>query len=208
MVDKFKFMTEGYSISITGKNLEVSDSIKNYVLEKLEKVEKFTDHILDVVVTLEIQKLTHKVRITMKFLHFLIRAEANTLDIYASIDQAVDKLTKLVRKYKNRLQDQNRIEKPGIDLNVSVLFSPETEEEEINEQIAEENLKKETELFKIHEVVEKEKMSLKILTQDEAIMKLELSGDDFLLYRSEEDRKLKIIYRRKDENLAIIEIES
>ena len=54
---------------------------------------------------------------------------------------------------------------------------------------------------------EKEIMPVKMLTQDEAVMKLELAGEPFLIYKSEEDQKLKVMYRRKDEKLGIVEIE-
>jgi putative sigma-54 modulation protein len=48
---------------------------------------------------------------------------------------------------------------------------------------------------------------MKTLTQNEAIIKMELSGDQFLIFRSEEDRKLKVIYRRSDDHYGIIAVE-
>ena len=59
--------------------------------------------------------------------------------------------------------------------------------------------------FKPHRVIKQESRPLKTLTYDEAIMKMELSGDSFLLFKNEVDQKLKVIYRRKDENYGIIE---
>ncbi len=56
-----------------------------------------------------------------------------------------------------------------------------------------------------HEIVEQEKRPLKTLTFDEALMKMELSGDAFLLFKSEEDQKLKVIYRRSDGHYGVID---
>jgi putative sigma-54 modulation protein len=50
-------------------------------------------------------------------------------------------------------------------------------------------------------------MPIRTLTQDEATMKFELSGDDFLIFKSEEDLKTKVMFRRKDQNLGVIQVE-
>ena len=63
------------------------------------------------------------------------------------------------------------------------------------------------EQYRPPQIVKQETAPLKTLNCDEAIMKLELSGDPFLIYRSEEDRKLRVIYRRDDRTLGIVEPE-
>lgn len=50
-------------------------------------------------------------------------------------------------------------------------------------------------------------MSIRMLTQEEAAMKLDLSGDSFLIYKSEEDQKIKIMYKRHDDKLGVIQVE-
>ena len=207
MSQNAKFSEKGYSISIMGKNLQVSDPIRLYIEEKLEKIERFANHILDIVVTLDVQKLTQSVSIVMKFLHFQIRVQASTEDLYSAIDKASDKLLNLIRKYKKRLQDHHNKDLTSIDMKVNVLRTDIDELEEINEQIEEENLKAKEKIYKFHEIVATETIPLKRLTQDEAVMKLELSGEKFLLFQSEEDHKLKVMYRRKDDNFGLIEAE-
>ncbi|NGX56438.1 MAG: Ribosome hibernation promoting factor [Candidatus Anoxychlamydiales bacterium] len=206
MVDKSKFENEGYTLDITGKNLTITDAIKTHVVEKLSKIEKFTNNILEVVVMLEVQKLAHTASIVMKFLHFRIQVHATTVDLYAAIDGAFQKLTKLIRKYKSKLQDHKAKDVSSIDMRVHVL-KPIDELEDINDEIEKANLEEELKKYKIPEVVAKETLPLKMLTQDEAIMKLELSGDHFLIYKEEEDQKLKVIYKRDEDHLGIVEIE-
>lgn len=207
MNQKEKFSTEHYNVSMLGKHLQLTDAIKDYVLEKLSKIERFAPHILEVSVTLELQKITHRVSMVMTFLHFHIKAEARTEDMYSAIDLATAKLLKLIKKYKTKLQDHRHDNLASTDMHVNVLRAT-NEVEDINDEIDQENLKQEVELYKIHQVVDKEKMPLKTLTQDEAIMKMELSGDTFLLYKGEEDKKIKTIYRRDDGQLGIIEVEA
>lgn len=208
MTNNKKFDVDGYSVAITGKNVQVSEAMETYILEKLSKLERFANHILDVTVTLEIQKVTHTVSIGMKFLHFRINVQAQTEDIYSAIDNATAKLYKLIQKYKTKLQNHRHQHLAEVDLNVNVLRPRKVDEiEDINDEIEKKNLEEEEEKYKFHNVVAKESMPLKMLTQEEAIMKMELSGETFLIYKGEEDQKLKVIYRRQDNNFAEVFIE-
>jgi putative sigma-54 modulation protein len=205
MTNQKKFETEGYSFSIVAKHMEVTDAIRDYVFEKVGKIERFADHILDVVVNLDIVKLEHMVSINIKFLHFRINAHASTKDIYSAIDKASERLIRLIGKYKNKLQEHKGEHLGMFDLHVNVLKHNDLQE--INDEIEEENVKSEIDRYQFHKVVATEKLSTKMLTQDEAIMKLELSDDHFLIFKSEEDQKIKVLYKREDENLSLVEIE-
>ncbi len=207
MTPKTKFQDEGYTINITGKNVPVTETIRSYIMERLSKVERFAPHILEVLVTLDIQKLTHTVSILIKFLHFKIKVLAATEDMYSAIDKAVDKLKKLIQKYKGRLQEHKGKHLPEIDMRVHVLSPEPMDAAEVNDEIEKETLQEEVAQYRFHRVVNAETMPLKTLTQDEAVMKIELSGDHFFVYRGEEDQKLKVIYRREDENFGVIQLE-
>ena len=202
---KDKFPADGYNVSIVAKHVEVTDAIKNYILDKVSKVERFTNNILDITVHLDIQKLEHSVNIVMEFIHYRISVHASTKDIYSAIDKASDRLIRLVRKYKSKLQDHKGEHLADIDLHVNVLKPNELED--INDDIERENEIEDMELYKFHKVVAKEKMKVKTLTQDEAIMKLELSSEPFLIYKSEEEQKLKVMYRREDEDFSLVDID-
>jgi putative sigma-54 modulation protein len=201
-----QFENVGYNVSIIGKNIRVTPALRNYIMEKIQKVDRLTDHIIDLSVTLEVQKLTYSVSITMKFYHFLIKIKAETEEMYSAIDRASDKLFKLIRKYKTKLLDHHNKEHETIDLNVKVYEEDVSALDDINDEIMKENLKKEEEKYRFHSIKAHEKIPLKILTQDEAIMKLELSGDHFLVFKGQEDQKLKVIYRREDQNFGIIDV--
>ena len=206
MAKNKKFEAEGYTISIISKHVDITEAIENYILEKISKIERFANHILDIVITLDVQKVTKSVSIVMKFLHFKIKVQARTEDLYSAIDKAFEKIIKLIQKYKTKLQE-HRAKEPQGKMTVRVL-EPMSYVDEINDQIEEENRKEEEKLYKVHDVVATETLPIKMLTQEEAVMKLELSGDNFLIYKSEEDQALKIMYIRKDDKFGLIPVES
>lgn len=206
MVDKNKFAeedAEGYRLEIVGRNLIVTDAIRNYVLEKLAKIGRFQTHIMDMRMTVEAQKLEQLVSIVLKFEHFKIKVQAGTTDMYASIDLAIDKLQTQLRRWKERIQDHAKRSLKATDMLVNVVRKPYDELEEYNADIA----LAATENSRIHQIIKTEKRPLKKLTASEAVMKMELSEDAFLIFRSEEDLKLKVIYRREDGDYGIIQAE-
>lgn len=195
-----EFANVGYNIQITGRHVQVTDSMKDYAMEKVSKIERFTDRIIDINVIMDIQKIEHRVEIILKVGHTKIRSQASSDDMYVSIDKAVTKLESQLTRYKKKLQNHHAKANPILEMSVDVIRRPTEEEwEEYGSGV--ETL----DHFKPHQVVMQKTLPLKMLTQDEAIMKMELSGDEFLIYKGEEDQKLKVIYRQDDGNFGIIE---
>lgn len=195
--------TKGYNISITGRHVLVTEAMKTYAFEKLSKIEHFTKELIDIHLTMDIQRQEHRVDIIVKFGHFRINTHASSGDMYASIDSAVHKLVSRLNKYKSKIQEHHNKGLSVIDLQVNVLRSKFTEEDEINDAIEEETIRELEEEYN-HHIVSTETIPLKTLTADEAVMKMDLSGDHFLVYRSEEDQKIKIIYRRRDGDYGLM----
>lgn len=208
---KAKLLAEelkGYNVAVTGRHVQVTEAMKDYALEKVAKIERFSDpsRIVDVSITMDIQKVDHKVDIVVKVHQWIIKSSAVTTDMYASIDQAVHKLESQLQRYKKKIQDHHAKGLNVIDMHVNVIRRPEELDiQEVNEEIEAENLRKIEETLRPHEIVAQDSMPLKILTLDEAVAKMELSGFAFLIFRDESDRKLRVIYRRGDGDYGIIE---
>lgn len=203
-----EFVDEEYSLTINGRNVLVTDAMKNYVMEKLSKLDKYGTRIIDIMVTMDIQRFQHQCDIVVKLNQIKIKSSATSENMYISIDRALDKVQSQLRKYKQRIQDHHAKALEEIDMTVNVIRPAENVVSEINDDIEAENLRKFDEEYKPHHIVKQEKRPLKVLTWDEAIMKMELSGDHFLVFRNEADRKLNVIYRREDGNFGIILPES
>ncbi|MFI0435451.1 MAG: ribosome hibernation-promoting factor, HPF/YfiA family [Parachlamydiaceae bacterium] len=198
-----EFADATYNIQITGRHVEVTEAMKDYALEKISKIERFMNRIIDVNVIMDIQRVDHRVEIILKLGNTKITSKASTTDMYVSIDQAVDKLETQILRYKSKLQDHHAKGHAVLNMAVNVLNPNDLEEDlESDEEGAGHH---EFARFKPHRVVKQESRPLKTLTYEEAMMKMELSGDQFLIFKNEEDQKLKVIYRRHDENYGIIE---
>ncbi|MCH9631057.1 MAG: Ribosome hibernation promotion factor [Chlamydiia bacterium] len=204
---KIKGVDDEVHVTVVGKNVEITGPLKDYVMEKIKKIEMLNHLIIEIIVRLDVQKIDHSVDIIMKFSHFKVNVHAMTHDMYASIDKAFDRLKAKLRKWKGRIQDHHNKGVSTIDLKVNVLEKVATELEEINDQIEEQSYEEIEEQFK-PPVVHKEKTRiLKTLSIDEAVMKMELSHDNFIVFKCEADLHLKILYRRRDNSYGVISLD-
>ncbi|GAB4186226.1 MAG: ribosome-associated translation inhibitor RaiA [Simkaniaceae bacterium] len=223
-----KEQSEAYTVTISSKNVEITPPMKDYIMEKIEKIERLTKEIMEIDVRLTVQKLSHQVDIILKFGHLRVKVHAITDNMYASIDKAFERMMIKLRKWKEQIQNHHAKSVSTVDLKVNVLHkpsdlfhpdapadrgSPEFIQDSLEEKVDSFNEsleEKEKQQYSLQnwfpEVVRTKKRVLKILTVQEAVMKMELSDDAFMLYKGEEDQKLKIIYRRRDGSYGIIEI--
>ena len=97
-------------LNITGHHVEVTDSLKAYVSEKLERLEKHFDHVNNVHVILSVEKLRQKSEATVHVNGASLFADSTEEDMYASIDSMVDKLDRQIKKHKEKLKDHHQNE--------------------------------------------------------------------------------------------------
>lgn len=90
-------------INLTGHHVELTDSLRDYVNTKFEKLERHFDHINNVHVVLTVEKLSQKAEATVHLNGTDVHASATDNDMYASIDALVDKLDRQVLKYKGKI---------------------------------------------------------------------------------------------------------
>ena len=195
---------ETYRLQIFGHNVEVTTPLEDYVREKVHKVEKLTDNILDVEVRLDVQKLNHSCEVVIKFSHFKVKVHAATTDMYASIDKAFERLQSKMRRWKDRIQDHHARGVSAIEMQVNVLENTMALGDSFEEDIIDENNRSLDDKYFPPKVASQRTRHMKTLTLKEALMKMELSGDNFLIYKSEEEQVLKVLYRREDGSYGII----
>ncbi len=99
------------NLSVTGHHVEVTDPLKDYVEEKMEKLERHFDRVTDIHVILNVEKLRQQAEATIDLTGTRIHAEAENEDMYAAIDALIDKLDRQVLKHKEKLRDHHRREK-------------------------------------------------------------------------------------------------
>ena len=95
------------NLNITGRHVEVTPAIRDYLSSKLDRVIRHFDTVTSVTVTLSVEKLKQKVDVTLHVRGKDIFVESEDADLYAAIDAMTDKLDRQVQKYKQKLTDHN-----------------------------------------------------------------------------------------------------
>ena len=175
--------------SIRGENLEVTEALRDYVVSKLEKIEKYfqADQELDARVNLKVyREKTAKVEVTIPLGSITLRAEDVSQDMYGSIDLVTDKIERQIRKNKTKIERKNRNKK-----STSQLFT-DAVVEEVEVAPA--------------KVVRSKQIDLKPMDLEEALLQMDLLGHDFFIYVDVEDQTTNVIYRREDGEIGLLEV--
>lgn len=174
------------NLNITGKDFELTDSIKNYITEKIGKLEKYFGSDFDAVATLKIEGNNQVAEIRVNIASETFKAATASKDLYASVDKDIEILEGQIRKSKTKKDKQNMVE--TIRMNNSVNSENSEEDGEIIKTIY---------------------YSIKPLTAEDA--KLVLEGDaknKFLPFINVETNQVNVIYKLKDgKNFGILEPE-
>lgn len=92
------------SLSISGRNIEVTPAIREYVLNKMARVSRHFDNVIDTQVVLSVERLQHSAEVTMRLRGKDLHCAATNGDMYAAIDLLADKIDRQVIKYKTKVQ--------------------------------------------------------------------------------------------------------
>jgi putative sigma-54 modulation protein len=95
------------NLNINGHHLEVTPAIRNYVIDKLDRVKRHFDHVIDASVTISVVKLVQKADVTLHVRGKDIHAEASHENLYAAIDALADKLDRQVLRHKDKVTNHN-----------------------------------------------------------------------------------------------------
>jgi len=178
-------------ISVRGDKVKVTEAMNNYVIEKLKKIDKYLDNPEEVKanVVVRVEKQGQKVEITIPLKNFMLRAEEVQEDIYAAVDTIIDKIERQIRKNKTKLESQAKKSRE-----VKGFVFNEIEEVEADEV-------EET------KIVKRKKVDVKPMSEEEAVLQMELLGHDFYLFKDADTMKPTLVYKRRDNQYGIIETE-
>ena len=176
-------------ISITGKNLEISDYLRDLVEKKVGKLDRYFPQDAEAQVTLSVEKNRHIVEVTIPFDGGVIRGEEVTGDMYASIDNVLDKLEKQIIRHRTRLEKSLRTGAFKYD---EPLFGGSYDE------FSEEEGPR---------IVRVKRFNIKPMSEEEAMMQIEMVGHSFYVFINSDTNALNVLYKRKDGNYGLIEPE-
>ena len=174
-------------ITVTFRRMEPIDSLKAYAEDKLSKIKKYVDSPIEAHIVLTVEKFRHQADVTLSINGTRIKAAEETEDMYSAIDQVMDKVEKQVKRHlsKTRNRRTESLRKEGVLTN---------EDSEESAAIALDEA-----------VIMVEKMIAKPMDPEEAAMQLNLSRQDFLVFRKAKTSEINVIYKRGDGNLGLIE---
>ncbi|MDX1604827.1 MAG: ribosome-associated translation inhibitor RaiA [Candidatus Competibacterales bacterium] len=98
-------------ITLSGHHVDITDALRDYVHEKLERIERHFDKVTGAQVILSVEKMTQKAEATVHVAGNDLFADAEHQDMYAAIDGLVDKLDRQIKKHKEKLNDKHRQDK-------------------------------------------------------------------------------------------------
>ncbi|NJK72200.1 MAG: ribosome-associated translation inhibitor RaiA [Synechococcaceae cyanobacterium SM2_3_60] len=186
------------NVVIQGKNFDITDAIREYVNTKITRsVDNFAQLTNEIDVHLSVKRNpriqdNHSAEVTVYANGTVIRAEISSPDMYASIDQVADKLTRQLRKYKER-NGTYKQKHTAVKTSVAIGQQPVTELP---------NLNRTPELPS--EIVRMKYFAMPPMSVDEALGQLEVVDHDFFVFRNRESGEINVIYERNHGGYGLI----
>ena len=171
--------------TITGRNIEVTQGLREAVEDKLGKLDRFFAPATEAVVRLSVQKDIQKIEVTIPVKGHIIRAEESSSDMYVSIDLVEEILERQLKKYKNKLIDKKQ---SAHSFSEAFLQEDASAEEEI-------------------QIVKSKKFAVKPMDPEEACVQMELLGHNFYVFLNADTEEVNVVYKRKGGTYGLIEPE-
>ena len=163
---------------------ENTEAIKNYIEEKLNKLNKYfknPDEIEASILTKQDGRM-QRIEVTIPTPHFTLRNEVSEEDLYAAIDLVSDKLERQIRKNKDKINKK-----------INKVYIQEFQydlEDEYDEETS---------------VVKRKKVELKPIDEEEAIIQMNMLGHSFFVYKDVDTNEICVLYKRQDGNYGVID---
>ena len=172
---------------IRGDKLKITDSMNDYIKEKLGKLDKYLKNSDDVRVNVIVKVKNHeqRVEITIPLKAVILRSEEAKDDFYAAVDKTIDKLERQIRKNKTRIMSKQ------VKTNKDFSMSAFADEEDLDDK----------------KILKRKKVEVKPMNEEEAILQMELLGHQFYMYKDSETNQVAVVYKRTDGNYGVIESE-
>ena len=172
-------------ITISGKNIDVTEGLRGAVEDKLRKLEKYFTPETVCNVTLSVEKERQKMEVTIPMKGHIIRAEQQSDDMYVTIDLVVDVIESQLKKYRKKLIDKQQ---NTDSLRKEFVEEETTDDEEIR-------------------IVRAKKFGMKPMFPEDACVQMELLGHNFFVFSNAETGEVNVVYKRKDKSYGLIEPE-
>ena len=173
-------------ITISGKNITVTDALKARTEKKVRKLERYFNDDTLAAVTMGVEKNRHIVEVTIPFDGAVLRGEEASDDMYTPLDRVLVKLEKQIHRHRTRLEKRLR---EGAFRHDEPVFEDALAVEDQGQ------------------VIRTKRFAIKPMLVEEAIMQMDLLGHSFFVFTNSQSDEVNVVYRRKDGNYGLIEPE-
>ena len=173
-------------ITITGRNIELTEGLKAAVEEKLSKLEKFFAPDTNVFVTLSVEKERQKIEVTIPIKGHVIRSEQSSNDMYVSIDLVEEVIERQLKKYRTKLVTKQQ--SAASVFKQDFLDAASDDDEEIK-------------------IIRSKKFDMKPMYPEDACVQMELLGHNFFMFLNADTNEVNVVYKRKGNSYGLIEPE-
>ncbi len=175
-------------ITITARHFELTKAIRDYVESSCLKLKKYFDHIITIHVTLDLENSRNLCEISLHASKFILQSQAEEMDMYLSIDSALDKMENQIKKLKDRVTDhQKKALKEHFDgySRASTIHSNGN--------------------AKNHKTIKTKRVVPEIMSVHEALDKINEIDQDFLIFRNLETDSINVLVKKDDEHFKLFE---
>ena len=173
-------------IQLTAKRLKITDAIRDYVHERMERAQKYFEHIVWGQVFIFIEKRAHKCEMLIHAPGQTFRALADAADLYSAVDLASAKMDAQLKKFKEKTRTRYKA-RGGKETVRAARGEPVFEPAPTNVQFS---------------VV---RQTVAPMSAGEAVREMERLGHSFRLFQDRESRQIRLVFRRDDESYAIVQ---
>ncbi len=170
---------------ISGRNIDITDGLRNAVEDKLGKLEKFFTDDTEIHVTLSVEKERQKIEVTIPVKGNIIRSEQVSNDMYVSIDLVEEIIERQLRKYRKKIIDK----KQNAGTFQQAFIEKDFEDENTNEI----------------KIIRTKKFGFKPMYPEDACVQMELLGHNFFVFLNAETEEVNVVYKRKGNTYGLIE---
>lgn len=172
-------------ITITTRRMEITEPLRDYIQNKVSKLTRFKDNITEAHAILSVEKYRQIAEIYVSGNGFTLSSTAETHDMYSSIDEVIDKLERQTIKLKNRRIDSKRGGGRG------------AQQRDRSDESSEDDRQR--------SVVKVDAFVPKPISIDEAVLMLEETGQDVLMFRDAQSDAINAVFLRSDGSIGFIE---
>ena len=172
-------------ITISGKNIDITDGLRKAIEEKLAKLERYFTPETDIIVTLSVEKERQKIEVTIPVKGNIIRSEQVSNDMYVSIDLVEEVIERQLKKYKTKIVAKRHA---SDDFSRMYVENDYMDDEEVK-------------------IVRTKKFDIKPMYPEDACIQMELLGHNFFVFINAETDQVNVVYKRKGDTYGLIEPE-